>query len=51
MKEGTGAGLYGQSVGRSPSFPLGRYARVFQADVYAILECVHEIQCQNRPEK
>jgi len=23
----------------------------FQAEIYAILACVHEIQCQNRPEK
>jgi ribonuclease HI len=44
LKEGTGAGFYGQSVGRRLSFSLGRYATVFQA-------CVHEIQFQNRPEK
>jgi hypothetical protein len=40
LKEGTGAGFYGQSVGRRLSFSLGRYATVFQA-------CVHEIQFQN----
>jgi len=49
--EGTGAGVYGQSVKRRLSFPLGRYTTVFQAEIYAILACVHEIQLQNRPEK
>ena len=48
--EGTGAGVYGQSVGRRLSFSLGRYATVFQAEIYAILECAHEIQFQDRPE-
>jgi len=51
MKEGTGAGVYGQSVGRRLSFSLGRYATVFQAEIYAILVCVYEIQFQNRPKK
>ena len=51
MKEGTGAGVYGQSVKRRISFSLGRYTTVFQAQIYAILACVHEIQFQNRPEK
>jgi len=50
MKEGTRAGVYGQSVGRL-SFSLGRYATVFQAEIYAILACVYEIQFQSRPEK
>jgi hypothetical protein len=49
--EGNGAGVYGQSVGRRLSFFLGRYATVFQTEIYAILACVQEIQCQNRPEK
>jgi hypothetical protein len=39
-REGTGAGVYGQSVGRTLSFSLGRYVRVFQAEIYAILACV-----------
>ena len=43
MKEGTGAGVYGQSVGRRLSFSLGRYAIVFQAEIYAILARAHEI--------
>jgi hypothetical protein len=51
MKEGTGAGVLEQSVKRRLSFSLGRYATVFQAEIYAILACVHEIQFQNRPEK
>jgi len=48
MREGTGAGVYGQSVGRQLSFSLGRDATVFQDDIYAILACVYEIQSQNR---
>jgi ribonuclease HI len=51
MKEGTRAGVHGQSVGRRFSFSRGRYATVFQSEIYAILACVHEIQSQNRPEK
>jgi len=51
MKEGTGAGICGQSVGKRLSFSLGRYATVFQAEIYAILACVYEIQFQSRPEK
>jgi len=51
VTEGTGAGVYGQFVGRRLSFSPGRYAAVFQAKIYAILACVHEIQFQNRPEK
>ena len=50
MKEGTGAGVFGQSVKRRLSVSLGRYTTVFQAEIYAILACVHEIQLQNRPE-
>ena len=51
MREGTGAGVFGQTVKRRLSFSLGRYTTVFQAEIYAILACVHEIQIQNRPEK
>jgi hypothetical protein len=39
--EGTGAGVYGQSVNRRLSIPLGEHATVFQAEVYAILACAH----------
>jgi hypothetical protein len=51
MKEGTGAGVYGQSVGRRFSFSVERYVIVFQAEIYAILACVYEIHFQSRPEK
>jgi len=51
MREETGAGVYEQSVGRRLSFSLGRYATVFQAEIYAILSCTYEIQSQNRLEK
>jgi len=40
-----------ESVGRILSFSLGRYAPVFQAEIYAILACVYEIQFESRPEK
>jgi hypothetical protein len=46
-----GAGVYGQSAGRRLSLSLSRYVTVFQAEIYAILACVHDIQLQNRPEK
>jgi len=49
--EGTGVGVYGQSAGRRLGFSLGRYATVFQAEIYLILACAHEIQFQGRPEK
>jgi hypothetical protein len=51
MKEGTGAGVYRQSVGKRLGFSLGRYAIVFQVEKYAIFACVYEIQFQSRPEK
>jgi ribonuclease HI len=49
--EGTGAGVCGQSVNRRLSVSLGKYATVFQAEVYAILASVQEIDTQDRPEK
>jgi ribonuclease HI len=51
MKEGTGAGVYGQSVKRRLSFSLGRHTTVFQAEIYAILACVYEIQSYTGSEK
>jgi len=51
MKEGTGAGVYGQSVGRRLSISLRRYVTVFQAEIYAILACAYEIQLYVTPEK
>ena len=49
--EGTGVGVYGQSVNRRLSIPLGKHATGFQAEVYAILACVEETATQDRPEK
>jgi ribonuclease HI len=51
MKEETKVGVFGQSVKRRLTFSLGRYKTVFQAEIHAILACVHEIQFENRPEK
>jgi len=51
MKEGTGAGVYGQSLKRRLSFSLGKYTTVFQAEIYAILACAYDLQSLNRPEK
>jgi hypothetical protein len=51
MREGSGAGVYGQSVKRRLSYPLGRYTTVFQTEIYAILACVYEIQSLDRPDK
>ena len=31
--------------------PLGKHATVFQAEVYVILACAHEIEAQDWPEK
>jgi len=50
MKEGTVTGIYGQSLGRRLSISLGRYATVFQAEIYAIMACAHDVQF-HRPEK
>jgi len=36
MREGTGAGVYGQSVERRLSFSLGKHATVFQPEIYAM---------------
>jgi hypothetical protein len=49
--EGTGAEVYGQSVNRRIIISLCKDATVFQAEVYAILACVHEIETQEWPEK
>jgi hypothetical protein len=50
-EDGTGAGVFGQSVNRKLSISLGKHTTVIQADVYAILACVHEVRTQDRPEK
>ena len=49
--EGSWAEVYGQSAGRRLSISLEKHATVFQAEVYAILACVHEIETQDQPEK
>jgi len=49
--EGIGAAVYGQSLGRRHSISLGKHATVFQAEVYAILACVYEIQMNVSLEK
>jgi len=45
------AGLYGQSADRRLSISLRKHATVIQAEVYAILACVHETETQDKPEK
>jgi ribonuclease HI len=51
MQDGrTGASVYGQSEGRRLSTSLGKYVTVFQAEIYAILACVCEIQNRVRSE-
>jgi ribonuclease HI len=49
--EETGAGIYGQSVRRRLNISLWKHATVFQAEVYAILACIHKTETQDRPEK
>jgi ribonuclease HI len=52
MQEGrAAAGVYGQSVGSRLSKSLGKYVTVFQAETYAILAHVYEIQNNVRSEK
>jgi hypothetical protein len=53
MMEGTGAGVYRQSLRRWLSIHLGKHATFFQVElhVYVILACVYEIETQGRPEK
>jgi hypothetical protein len=48
---GAGDGVYEQSLGRRLSISLAKYATVFQAEIYAILACVYEIQANVRSEK
>jgi hypothetical protein len=39
---GTGSGIRGLRPNSSLSFPLGKFATVFQTEIYAILQCVCE---------
>ena len=47
----TGAGVYGQSLGRRLSISQRRFATVFQTEIYAILACAYEIQFYGRTVK
>jgi hypothetical protein len=49
--EGTGTGVNGQSSGKRLSISLGKNPTIFQAEVYAILACVYEIQINARTGK
>ena len=51
MTEGTGTGVYGQSLGISLSISQGIQAEIFQAEIYDIMACVYELQMNARPEK
>jgi ribonuclease HI len=48
---GAGFGVYGQSLGRRLSISLGKHVTVLQAEIYAILACVYEIQSNVTSEK
>ena len=39
---GTGSGIFGLRPNRSFSFKLGKFATVFQPEIYAILQCACE---------
>jgi len=39
---GTGSGIFGLRPISSFSFPLGKFATVFQTEIYAILQCAYE---------
>jgi len=39
---GTGSGIFGLRPNRRFSFPLGKFATVFQTEIYAILKCACE---------
>jgi hypothetical protein len=48
----TGAGVFGQSLGKRLSICLSRYTTVVKAeDIYAILACLYDIQQITRSEK
>ena len=36
------AGIFGMGPNRNFSFPLGKFDKVFQTEIYAILQCVYE---------
>jgi hypothetical protein len=51
MVERTGDADYGQSLGRQLNIPIGKYATIFLAELYAIQVCIYEIETQGRPQK
>jgi ribonuclease HI len=42
MPLGTGSGIFGIRPNRSLGFSLGKFATVFQTEIYAILQCAYE---------
>jgi ribonuclease HI len=42
MPSGTGSGIFGVRPNRSLCFSLGKFATVFQTEIYAILQCAYE---------
>jgi hypothetical protein len=42
MPSGTGSGIFGVRQNRSLGFSFGKFAKVFQAEIYAILQCAYE---------
>jgi ribonuclease HI len=42
IPSGTGSGSFGVRPNRSLSFSLGKFATVFQTEIYAILQCAYE---------
>jgi hypothetical protein len=48
---GTGPGVYGKSVRRRLSSFQRKYATVFQAEIYTILDCVPETETHEKPKK
>jgi hypothetical protein len=43
---GTGSGIFGVRPNGSLRFPLGKYATVFQTEIYVILQCAYENTCR-----
>jgi len=39
---GTGSGIFGLRPNKSSGFPLGKFATVFQTEIFAILQCACE---------
>jgi len=48
---GAGAGVYEQSLGRKLSICIGKYATVFQAEIYTGKAYAYEMQMNASPEK